>query len=140
MALQIARDLNNFSKFTKKINIAVVYGGADIQKQINQLDRGASIVVGTPGWTLDLIKSKKLKVNEIKWLVLDEADEMLSISFKDDLDAILETSPKEKQTLLFSATMPKEIVSIANRYMSNPYEISVGKKNTGDENVEHIIT
>lgn len=118
----------------------MVYGGADIQKQINQLDRGASIVVGTPGWTLDLIKSKKLKVNEIKWLVLDEADEMLSISFKDDLDAILETSPKEKQTLLFSATMPKEIVSIANRYMSNPYEISVGKKNTGDENVEHIIT
>lgn len=137
LALQIASDLTNFSKFTKKINIAVVYGGADIQKQIKQLDRGASIVVGTPGRTLDLIKRKKLKVNEIKWLVLDEADEMLSMGFKDDLDAILETSPKEKQTLLFSATMPKEIVSIANKYMTNPHEISVGKKNTGAENVEH---
>jgi ATP-dependent RNA helicase DeaD len=135
--MQIASDLTNFSKFTKKINIAVVYGGADIRKQIDQLDRGASIVVGTPGRTLDLIKRKKLKVNAIKWLVLDEADEMLSMGFKDDLDAILETSPKEKQTLLFSATMPKEIVSIANRYMTNPHEISVGKKNTGAENVEH---
>jgi ATP-dependent RNA helicase DeaD len=137
LAMQIASDLTNFSKFTKKINIAVVYGGADIRKQIDQLDRGASIVVGTPGRTLDLIKRKKLKVNAIKWLVLDEADEMLSMGFKDDLDAILETSPKEKQTLLFSATMPKEIVSIANRYMTNPHEISVGKKNTGAENVEH---
>ncbi len=137
LALQIASDLNNFSKFIKKINIVVVYGGADIKNQINQLERGASIVVGTPGRTLDLIKRKKLKVNEIKWLVLDEADEMLSMGFKDDLDAILETSPKEKQTMLFSATMPKEIVSIANKYMTNPHEISVGKKNTGAENVEH---
>lgn len=137
LALQIASDLANFSKFLPAINIAVVYGGADIQKQIKQLDRGAQIVVGTPGRTLDLLKRKKLKVNEIKWLVLDEADEMLSMGFKDDLDAILETSPKEKQTLLFSATMPKEIVSIANRYMTTPHEISVGKKNTGAENVEH---
>ena len=137
LALQIANDLTNFSKFSQKINIAVVYGGADIRKQIEQLDRGVSIVVGTPGRTLDLIKRKKLKVNEIRWLVLDEADEMLSMGFKDDLDAILETSPKEKQTMLFSATMPKEIVSIANKYMSNPHEISVGKKNTGAENVEH---
>ncbi len=137
LALQIANDLTNFSKFTQKMNIAVVYGGADIRKQIDQLDRGVSIVVGTPGRTLDLIKRKKLKVNEIKWLVLDEADEMLSMGFKDDLDAILETSPKEKQTMLFSATMPREIVSIANKYMTNPHEISVGKKNTGAENVEH---
>ncbi len=137
LALQIASDLANYSQFIQQFNIVVVYGGADIQKQIRQLDRGASIVVGTPGRTLDLIKRKKLKVNEIKWLVLDEADEMLSMGFKDDLDAILETSPAEKQTLLFSATMPKEIVSIANRYMTNPNEISVGKKNTGAENVEH---
>ena len=137
LAMQIASDLTNFSKFSHKIDIAVVYGGADIRKQIDQLDRGVSIVVGTPGRTLDLIKRKKLKVNEIKWLVLDEADEMLSMGFKDDLDAILETSPKEKQTMLFSATMPKEIVSIANKYMTNPHEISVGKRNTGAENVEH---
>ena len=120
-----------------KINVAVVYGGADIRKQINELERGVQIVVGTPGRTLDLIKRKKLKVNEIRWLVLDEADEMLSMGFKDDLDAILENSPAGKQTLLFSATMPKEIVAIANKYMTNPLEISVGKKNTGAENVEH---
>jgi len=137
LALQIANDLEKYASHLSKINITVVYGGADIKKQINQLERGAQIVVGTPGRTLDLIKRKKLKVNEISWLVLDEADEMLSMGFKDDLDAILETSPAEKQTLLFSATMPKEIVSIANKYMNNPFEISVGKKNTGAENVEH---
>ncbi|SHF78537.1 ATP-dependent RNA helicase DeaD [Mariniphaga anaerophila] len=137
LALQIANDLSNFSKFSKNITTVVVYGGADIRGQMKQLDKGASIVVGTPGRTLDLIKRKKLHVNEIKWLVLDEADEMLSMGFKDDLDSILETSPKEKQTLLFSATMPKEIVGIAKRYMTDPFEISVGKKNTGAENVEH---
>jgi len=137
LAMQIANDLENYARHLTKINIAVVYGGADIKKQINQLERGAQIVVGTPGRTLDLIKRKKLKVNEIQWLVLDEADEMLSMGFKDDLDAILETSPAEKQTLLFSATMPKEIVSISKKYMNNPFEISVGKKNTGAENVEH---
>lgn len=137
LALQIASDLTNFSKFTEKINIAVVYGGADIKKQMNELERGAAIVVGTPGRTLDLIKRGKLKINRISWLVLDEADEMLSMGFKDDLDAILETTPAEKQTLLFSATMPREIVAIANRYMNDPYEISAGKKNTGAENVEH---
>jgi ATP-dependent RNA helicase DeaD len=137
LALQIANDLSNFSKFTDKISIAVVYGGADIRKQISQLERGVSIVVGTPGRTLDLIRRNKLKVNEIRWLVLDEADEMLSMGFKDDLDAILETSPAQKQTLLFSATMPKEIVSISRRYMKNPHEITVGERNTGAENVEH---
>lgn len=137
LALQIASDLNSYSKFISNLDIAAVYGGADIQKQIRQLERGANIVVGTPGRTLDLIKRKKLKIGNIKWLVLDEADEMLSMGFKDDLDAILETSPEQKQTLLFSATMPKEIISIANRYMNSPHEITVGRKNTGAENVEH---
>lgn len=137
LALQITSDINNFSKYLPKINVAVVYGGADIRKQINDIERGAQIIVGTPGRTLDLIKRKKLKINEIRWLVLDEADEMLSMGFKDDLDAILENAPKEKQTMLFSATMPNEIVAIANKYMVNPFEISVGKKNTGAENVEH---
>ena len=137
LALQIASDLANFSKFTDKINIAVVYGGADIRKQISQLERGASIVVGTPGRTLDLIRRNKLKLNAISWLVLDEADEMLSMGFKDDLDAILETAPATRQTLLFSATMPAEIISISRKYMKTPHEITVGKKNTGAENVEH---
>lgn len=137
LALQIATDLESFSKHLGKISTAVVYGGADIKKQINALAKGAQIVVGTPGRTFDLIRRKKLNVSGIQWLVLDEADEMLSMGFKDDLDGILEDTPVEKQTLLFSATMPKEIVSIANKYMADPYEISVGKKNVAAENVEH---
>nr|WP_319511424.1 DEAD/DEAH box helicase [uncultured Draconibacterium sp.] len=137
LALQIAKDLENFSKNINGAKIATLYGGSDIRKQIKALESGAQIVVGTPGRTLDLIKRKKLRVHEIQWLVLDEADEMLSMGFKDDLDAILADTPAEKQTLLFSATMPKEIVSIANKYMADPHEISVGKKNTAAENVEH---
>ncbi len=137
LAMQIAKDLKNYSKNTKGLKIAVVYGGSDIRQQIKELDRGPQVVVGTPGRTLDLIKRKKLRVNEIKWVVLDEADEMLSMGFKDDLDAILENSPEEKQTLLFSATMPKEIVAISKKYMTDIFEISVGKRNTGAENVEH---
>jgi len=137
LAMQIASDLENYSKNLGKIKIAVVYGGSDIRKQISDIENGAQIVVGTPGRTLDLIKRKKLKVNEIRWVVLDEADEMLSMGFKDDLDAILETSPAEKQTLLFSATMPQEIVAISKKYMTNIFEITAGKKNTGTANVEH---
>ena len=137
LAMQIGSDLENYSKNLGKIKIAVVYGGSDIRKQMSDIENGAQIVVGTPGRTLDLIKRKKLKVNEIRWVVLDEADEMLSMGFKDDLDAILETSPAEKQTLLFSATMPQEIVQISKKYMNNIFEISVGKKNTGTANVEH---
>jgi ATP-dependent RNA helicase DeaD len=137
LAMQIGSDLENYSKNLGKIKIAVVYGGSDIRKQISDIENGAQIVVGTPGRTLDLIKRKKLKVNEIRWVVLDEADEMLSMGFKDDLDAILETSPAEKQTLLFSATMPQEIVQISKKYMNNIFEISVGKKNTGTAMVEH---
>ncbi|WP_319231126.1 DEAD/DEAH box helicase [Draconibacterium orientale] len=137
LALQIAKDLENFSKNINGAKIATLYGGSDIRKQIKDLENGAQIVVGTPGRTLDLIKRSKLKVQDIKWVVLDEADEMLSMGFKDDLDAILKDTPVEKQTLLFSATMPKEIVRIANTYMADPHEISVGKKNTAAENVEH---
>ncbi|MEN8115786.1 MAG: DEAD/DEAH box helicase [Bacteroidota bacterium] len=137
LAMQIANDLKKYSKNTPKFKSAVVYGGSDIRAQISELERGAQVVVGTPGRTLDLIKRKKLKVNEIRWVVLDEADEMLSMGFKDDLDAILENSPEEKQTLLFSATMPKEIVAISKKYMTDIHEISVGKKNIGAENVEH---
>jgi ATP-dependent RNA helicase DeaD len=137
LAMQIANDLKKYSKNVKGFKSAVVYGGSDIRQQIRELDRGPQIVVGTPGRTLDLIKRKKLRVNEIRWVVLDEADEMLSMGFKDDLDAILENSPEEKQTLLFSATMPKEIVAISKKYMTDIFEISVGKRNTGAENVEH---
>lgn len=137
LAMQIGKDLKSYSKHVKNHRIAVVYGGSDIRSQISVLERGAQIVVGTPGRTLDLIKRRKLRVNEIRWVVLDEADEMLSMGFKDDLDAILENSPDEKQTLLFSATMPREIVNISKKYMKDIFEISVGRKNMGADNVEH---
>lgn len=137
LAMQIGNDLKTYSKNTAGFKSAVVYGGSDIRSQITELSKGPQVVVGTPGRTLDLIKRGKLKVEEIRWVVLDEADEMLSMGFKDDLDAILENSPEEKQTLLFSATMPKEIVSISKKYMTNIHEISVGKRNMGADTVEH---
>lgn len=137
LCIQISKDLVNYSKKMDNLNVVSVYGGADIKKQIDGLEKGAHVVVGTPGRTLDLIKRRKLKIGNIKWLVLDEADEMLSMGFKEELDAILENIKSDKQTLLFSATMPKEIVQIAENYMVNPFEISVGRKNTGAESVEH---
>jgi ATP-dependent RNA helicase DeaD len=137
LAMQIAKDLKAYSKNVKNFKSAVVYGGSDIRAQIKELNQYPQVVVGTPGRTLDLIKRGKLKVEEIRWVVLDEADEMLSMGFKDDLDAILENSPEEKQTLLFSATMPKEIVAISKKYMTDIHEISVGKRNTGADTVEH---
>ncbi|OJJ22979.1 DEAD/DEAH box helicase [marine bacterium AO1-C] len=136
LCLQIAQDIDNFTKFLK-IRTTAVYGGASIDKQIDKLKRGAHIVVGTPGRTLDLIKRKRLKLEQIQWLVLDEADEMLNMGFKQELDSILATTPKEKQTLLFSATMPKELIRIAEQYMHEPKKITVGQRNTGAKNVSH---
>lgn len=136
LCLQIARDIESFAKFMK-LRTTAVYGGASIDKQIDSLRRGAHIVVGTPGRSLDLIKRKKLKLEQIQWLVLDEADEMLNMGFKQELDAILATTPQEKQTLLFSATMPKELIRIAEQYMHQPKKISVGQRNTGAKNVSH---
>jgi ATP-dependent RNA helicase DeaD len=137
LCLQIANDLEIYSKYLKRLKVVPVYGGADISKQMKQLNSGAHIVVGTPGRVLDLIKRKKLKVENIDRLVLDEADEMLSMGFKDELDAILANTPQEKQTLLFSATMPAEMMRIAEKYMHQPEQISVGKRNSGADNVQH---
>ncbi len=137
LCLQIAEDLKSFSKYTKGLKVESVYGGTSIVPQLKALKEGAHIVVGTPGRTLDLIKRKALRVNAIRWMVLDEADEMLQMGFKDDLDAILEATPQEKQTLLFSATMPQGVRHIASNYMNSPEEISVGKKNQGSDNVSH---
>ena len=138
LALQIANDLKAYSKFSDKINIVAVYGGASAEGQIAELRRGAQIVVGTPGRTLDLINRNKLIVKNVRYLVLDEADEMLTMGFKDDLDGILAGTPKEKQTLLFSATMPQEIIRISKTYMTKPIEISVGGRNESAANIEHI--
>ncbi len=137
LCLQITKDLEGYGKYANKVAITAVYGGASIETQIKSLKKGAHIVVGTPGRTLDLIKRKTLKINNLRRLVLDEADEMLNMGFREDLDAILETTPKEKQTLLFSATMPQGVRQISKRYMKNPLELTSGKKNTGAENVIH---
>ncbi len=137
LCMQLAKDLESYSKFMDRFNILAVYGGTDISKQIKSLRGSIHIVVGTPGRTLDLIKRRKLNLQAVKFVVFDEADEMLSMGFKDDMDAILEATPEEKQTLLFSATMPAEIAKMTKRYMRNPKEISIGHKNSGTKNVEH---
>ncbi|MCF6222502.1 MAG: DEAD/DEAH box helicase [Flavobacteriaceae bacterium] len=137
LAIQIAKNIEEFSKNQKNLHVLAVYGGADIDKQIKGLKRGAQIVVGTPGRTVDLIKRGRLVLKNIQWLVLDEADEMLNMGFKDELDKVLEATPNDKQTLLFSATFPREVEAIAKNYMSNPIEISAGTKNVGAENVSH---
>ncbi|MEE4115913.1 MAG: DEAD/DEAH box helicase [Marinilabiliaceae bacterium] len=137
LCLQITSDLEKYSKYEPGISIVAVYGGASIVPQINSIKKGADIVVGTPGRTLDLIRRNVLALKNLRWIVLDEADEMLNMGFKDDLDAILEDTPAQKQSLLFSATMPAGVKSIAGSYMNNPIEISAGKKNTGAQNVEH---
>ncbi|MFT3737697.1 MAG: DEAD/DEAH box helicase [Breznakibacter sp.] len=138
LCLQITEDLRRFSKYRKGLEVTAVYGGAEIRTQIRALKQGSQIVVGTPGRVNDLINRHVLKLEGIKWLILDEADEMLNMGFKDELDAIIGQTPSERQTLLFSATMPKEISAMANRYMRERDEISVGSRNEGAKNVKHM--
>lgn len=137
LCLQIAKDIANYSKHDK-IKVEAVYGGADIQKQIRNLKSGVSIVVATPGRLVDLIKRKAIELSEIEVVVLDEADEMLNMGFKEDIDLILEKTPDEKSTWLFSATMPKEVAKISKNYMTDPLEVSIGNKNEGNKNIDHI--
>jgi len=137
LCIQISEDIKKFAKYSKGILTTAVYGGARIDLQIRSLKNGTDIVVGTPGRVKDLIKRKVLKLKSIKWLVLDEADEMLDMGFKDDLDAILEETPKERQTLLFSATISKKIQFIAKEYMNEIHEINAGEKNVGADKVVH---
>ena len=139
LCLQITADLKSYSKFIDGMNIVAVYGGSSIDMQVRSLNKGAHIVVATPGRAKDLINQRKLKLNQIERVVLDEADEMLSMGFQEDLDYILETTPKDKQTLLFSATMLGEMTRITKNYMHNPLKISVSKMNSGSDNVKHIF-
>ena len=138
LCLQITRDLEIFAKYVK-CPIVSVYGGADIRRQMTQIKKGASIVVATPGRLLDLIKRKAIQLSEVKNVVLDEADEMLNMGFKEDIDDILETTPESKNVWLFSATMPKDVARIAKTYMTEPLEVSIGHKNQTNENIEHIF-
>ena len=138
LCIQITRDLTNFSKYLSGLKIVAVYGGASVDTQVRALRQGAQIVIGTPGRTKDLIKRKKLILSDIKRVVLDEADEMLTMGFKEDLEAILAETPSKKQTLLFSATMSKRIISITKQYMNDPIQISAARVNLGAENVQHL--
>lgn len=137
LCLQITKDLENYSKYDKTTSIVAVYGGSDIRKQMTQV-KTATIIVATPGRLNDLINRRAVNLSEVECVVLDEADEMLNMGFKEDIDTILEKTPVHKNVWLFSATMPKEVAAIAKNYMQNPLEVSIGHKNQGNENIEHI--
>lgn len=139
LCIQISKDLISYSKLINGLKIIPVYGGTSIENQIKSIKKGSHIIVGTPGRTKDLIKRKVLNFNYVDRVVLDEADEMLSMGFKDDLDFILDTTKKDRQTLLFSATMSKEVRNISKKFMKNAEEITVEKLNSGSKNVEHNI-
>lgn len=137
LCLQITNDLKNFSKHLGDVSIVAVYGGSSIVQQLRDLKRGVHIVVATPGRLLDIIERKAVNFSNVRYVVLDEADEMLNMGFQEDINNILSNTPDEKTTWLFSATMPQEVRRIAQKYMSDPFELTVGNKNSGNANIEH---
>ena len=137
LCLQITNELKNYAKHTPGMNTVAIYGGASITDQAKQIKRGAQIIVATPGRMQDMINRKLVDISKIEYCVLDEADEMLNMGFFEDITAILSHTPKEKNTWLFSATMPKEVSTIAKKFMRSPQEITVGNRNEGTSNVSH---
>ena len=139
---QIAQQLSQFCNNNKKINIVVVFGGAPISNQISLLKKAAQIVVATPGRLIDLIERRAIKLNNINYAILDEADEMLNMGFKEDIDNILSYTPEQRVTWLFSATMPSEIRRIVKKYMSEPHEVAVNTESKINTDIEHkyVIT
>ena len=137
LCLQITKDIKNYTKYLKDIKTTAVYGGSSIMDQIRSLRDKPQIIVGTPGRVIDMIGRKALDFSEVRWVVLDEADEMLSMGFKDDLETILSETPETKQTFLFSATMNKEVERISKNYLTNPHRISVGSINAVKKNIKH---
>jgi ATP-dependent RNA helicase DeaD len=137
LCLQITKDLNTFRHKKDHINVTAVYGGTSITQQIRDLKKGTHIVVATPGRLIDLIERKAINLEKIQFVVLDEADEMLNMGFKDDIEFILQNTPNRQSTWLFSATMPPEIRQVSKRYMDKPFEITIGKVNAGNVNIDH---
>jgi len=137
LCMQITKDLNSFKKKADHISVVAVYGGASIGMQIRDLKKGTHIVVATPGRLIDLIERKAINLENIHYVVLDEADEMLNMGFKDDIEFILKNTPNRQSTWLFSATMPAEIRQVSKRYMKEPFEITIGKINAGASTVDH---
>ncbi|MDY6958177.1 MAG: DEAD/DEAH box helicase [Halobacteriota archaeon] len=138
LCLQITGDIEKYCKYLKEISVVAVYGGAKIEDQLRKIKKGVQIIVATPGRMNDIIGRKRVDLSRISTVVLDESDEMLNMGFKEELDAIIEKTPISKRTLLFSATISKQVEDIAKKYIRDPYEITVGKKNTGAENIDHI--
>tara|TARA_B100000768_G_scaffold32345_1_gene30944 strand:+ start:2546 stop:4315 length:1770 start_codon:yes stop_codon:yes gene_type:complete len=139
LCIQISKDLMKFAKHLDYVEIVAVYGGTSIENQIKSIKKGVQIIVGTPGRTKDLINRRVLKLDIVNKVVLDEADEMLSMGFKEDLNYILDTTSKNRQTMLFSATMSREVRSISKKFMRDAEEITVEKLNSGAKNVEHHV-
>jgi ATP-dependent RNA helicase DeaD len=137
LCLQIVNEVELFKKFMTGMHVVAVYGGSSIGQQIRDLKRGIQIVVATPGRLIDLIERKAINLEQIKYVVLDEADEMLNMGFKDDIEFILQNTPNRQSTWLFSATMPPEIRRISKKYLKEPVEITVGKTNTANKNIDH---
>jgi len=137
LCLQITNEIKNYSKYEKGINVVAVYGGASITEQARDIKRGAQIIVATPGRMQDMINRGLVNITQINYCILDEADEMLNMGFYEDIVNILSTTPDEKSTWLFSATMPAEVARIAKQFMHNPLEITVGTKNSGSATVSH---
>ena len=138
LGIQIAEDFKKFTKYIKGANIATIYGGASIEIQAREVKRGAQIVVATPGRLNDMIRRNMVKLNQVSIAILDEADEMLNMGFKEDIDTILDQTPNEKNVWLFSATMPKEVARIASTYMNDPIEVTVGTKNAANTDIHHV--
>ncbi|MER3471878.1 MAG: ATP-dependent RNA helicase [Chitinophagaceae bacterium] len=137
LCLQIVNEMELFKKHMRGVNIVAVYGGSSISQQIRDIRRGVQIVVATPGRLIDLIERKAINLEEIKYVILDEADEMLNMGFQEDIEFILQNTPQRDSTWLFSATMPPEIRKVSKQYMQQPAEITVGKMNTANKNVDH---
>jgi len=137
LCLQITNEMISYGKYMPGLNVTAIYGGASITDQARQIKRGSQIIVATPGRMKDMIGRGLIDISKIEYCVLDEADEMLNMGFFEDITEILSHSPKDKSTWLFSATMPKEVSTIAKKFMHTPVEITVGTKNTGSENVSH---
>jgi ATP-dependent RNA helicase DeaD len=137
LCLQITNEIKNYSKYERGINVVAVYGGASITEQARDIRRGAQIIVATPGRMQDMINRGLVNITQINYCILDEADEMLNMGFYDDIVNILSTTPDEKCTWLFSATMPAEVARIGKQFMTDPIEITVGTKNSGSNTVSH---
>ena len=137
LCLQITNEMKQYGKYCKGLNVVAIYGGSSITDQAREVKRGAQIIVATPGRMKDMISRRLVDISKIQYAVLDEADEMLNMGFKEDITDILSHTPEEKNTWLFSATMPREVATIAKKFMDNPQEITVGNKNESTSNVTH---